>query len=99
MNEIQLVLDAVAFVLAVLLALIGFSAAARYRDRRFAFVGVALTVLGLISGVGLADVLWSDAIPGGHLGPTLAGLLIVSEALLYISFVASRPWTTRAPSP
>ncbi|MGA8303756.1 MAG: hypothetical protein WA691_04025 [Thermoplasmata archaeon] len=99
MSEIEPVLDVVALVLAILLALIGFAAAARYRDRRFAFVGVALTVLGLVSGVGLANVLWSGVIPGGHLGPTLAGLLIVSEALLYLSFVASRPWTPRTSGP
>jgi uncharacterized membrane protein (UPF0136 family) len=96
MNEIGPVLDAIAFALAVLLAYIGFAAARRYRDRRFAFVGVALTTLGLVSAVGAANLLWPGSVPGGDVGTVPAVLLIVAEALFYLSFVATRP---RMPAP
>ena len=93
MNELLLVLDVIALVLAVLLALIGFGAARRYRDRRFAFVGAALTALGLVSGVGAVDLLRPGAVPGAGLGTVPAAFLILAEALIYLSLVASRSWT------
>lgn len=99
MNEILLVLDAVAIILALVLAAIGFGAARRYRDRRFALVGTALAVLGLVGAVGVADVLWPRVIPDGHLGIVPVLLLIVSEALLYLSFVAARSWSPPPPNP
>jgi hypothetical protein len=99
MNEVQLVLDAVAVALAVVLALIGFAAAYRYRDWRFSFVGIALSVLALIGGVGLVALLLPGSIPGGGLGTVPVLLLITSEVLLYLSFVASRSWTSPAPKP
>jgi len=99
MNEIGPILDAIAFALAVLLVFISSAAAFRYRDRRFAFVGIALSVLALLSAVGAVDLLWPGSIPGGDLGTIPAALLIVFEALLYLSFVASRAGTPRLPTP
>jgi hypothetical protein len=99
MNDLGLILDAIAFVLAVLLALIALGAALRYRDLRFAAVGAALAVLGLVSAFGAVDRLWPRTIPGSELGVVPAVLLIVSETLLYLSFVAARSWTLRPPSP
>jgi hypothetical protein len=99
MNELLLVLDLIAVVLAVLLALIGFGAARRYRDRRFAFVGAALTALGLVGAVGAVDLLSPSAVPGAELGTIPVAFLILAEALLYLSFVASRTWTPPASNP
>jgi hypothetical protein len=99
MNELLLVLDALAIVLAVLLALIGFGAARRYRDRRFAFVGAALTALGLVGAVGAVSLLQPGAIPGAELGTAPVAFLILAEALLYLSFVASRTWTPPPSNP
>ncbi len=98
-NELLLVLDAIAIVLAALLGLIAFSAARRYRDRRFAFVGIALTALGLIGAVGAVDLTSPGAIPDGGLGEVPVALLILAEALLYLSFVASRTWTPPPSNP
>lgn len=99
MNEVLLLLDAIAVVLAGLLALIGFGAARRYKDRRFAFVGSALTALGLVGVLGAVDVLSPGRIPGSQLGAVPVALLIVSEALLYLSFVASRSWNPAPSNP
>ena len=99
MNETLLLFDVVAIVLAALLAGIGFAAARRYRDRRFVFVGTALAVVGVVGGVGAVDVLWSDAIPDGQLGIVPVLLLIASEVLLYLSFVAPRGKIPRPPNP
>jgi hypothetical protein len=98
-NELLLVLDAVAIILAALIAGIGFAAALRYRDRRFFFVGTALAVLGLVSGLGAVDVLWPGWVPDADLGTVPVLLLIVSEALVYLSFVTSRSWTSQPPNP
>jgi hypothetical protein len=98
-NEELLVLDAIAIILAALIAGIGIAAALRYRDRRFFFVGTALAVLGLVSGLGALDVLWPGSIPYADLGSLPVLLLIVSEALVYLSFVTSRSWTPRPPNP
>jgi hypothetical protein len=98
-NELLLVLDAIAIILAALLAVIGLGAARRYRDLRFAFVGTALAVLGSMGAVGASDVLWPGAIPGADLGTVPVLLLIVSEALLYLSFVVARTRTPRRPNP
>jgi hypothetical protein len=99
MNEPLLVLDVIAIVLAALLALIGFGAAQRYRDRRFAFVGAALAALGFIGVVGVVDLLEPGLIPGAELGTVPVGFLILAEALLYLSFVASRSWTPPPSNP
>ncbi len=99
MNEIGPILDAIAFALAALLALIALGAARRYRDRRFALVGGALAVLGLVSAVGAVGLLWPGSLPGADLGTVPAMLIIGSEVLFYLSFVASRPRTLAPPSP
>jgi hypothetical protein len=99
MNEVLLVLDAIAIVLAVLLAWIGFGAAYRYRDRRFGFVGGALAALGLVGVVGAVNVVWPGELPSAELGTVPIALLIVSELLLYLSFVLSRPWTPPPTNP
>jgi hypothetical protein len=98
-NELLLVLDAVAVILAAVIAGIGFAAALRYRDRRFYFVGTALTVLGLVSALGAVDVLWPGLVPDADLGSLPVLLLIVSEALVYLSFVTSRSWASHPPNP
>lgn len=99
MNDVRPILDAIAFVLAVLLALIGLAAAYRYRDPRFAFVGTALAVLGAVSAVGALDLLWPGSIPGGTLGLVPVLLLLAAEVLFYLSFVAARRGPSRPPSP
>lgn len=99
MNDLGPILDAIASALAVLLALIGLGAARRYHDHRFALVGAALAVLGVVTAVGAVDLLWSGSIPGAELGTSTVLLIIVSEVLFYLSFVASRSWTSRPPSP
>jgi uncharacterized membrane protein YhaH (DUF805 family) len=99
MNEIGPILDAIAFALAALLALIAVGAARRYHDRRFAMVGAALAVLGLVSVAGAVDLLWPGSIPGADLGTVPAVLLIFAEALLYLSFVAARSRAPPPPSP
>lgn len=98
MNEVLLVLDAIALTLAALLAAIGFAAARRYRDRRFVFVGIALGVVGLVGLVGVVDNLLPGAIPDGDLGAVPVLLLILSEVLLYLSFVVTRSWRPVPPS-
>jgi hypothetical protein len=99
MNESLLPLDAIAIVLAVLLAWIGFGAARRYRDRRFAFVGAALATLGFVGVVGAVNVVWPGEVPAAELGTVPVALLIVSELLLYLSLVLSRPWTPPPSNP
>jgi hypothetical protein len=99
MNDLQLVLDSVAVVLAAVLAAIGLAAAVRYRDWRFASIGIALVGLGLVGVVGAVNTLWPGAIPGGDVGTTPILLVIMSEALLYISLVTSRSWAPRSPNP
>ena len=99
MNEIGPILDAIAAALAVLLSVIGGAAARRYRDRRFALVGGALAVLGLLGAIGAVALLWPGSIPGADLGPVPAALLILAEVLFYLSFVAPRTWTPPAPTP
>jgi hypothetical protein len=99
MNVIGPILDATAFALAVLLALIALGAARRYRERRFALVGTALAVLGLVSAVGVVDLLWPGSLPGGDLGTVPAVLIIAAEVLFYLSFVAARSGTPRSPTP
>jgi hypothetical protein len=90
MNVVGPILDAIAVALAVLLAFIGFGAALRYRDLRFALVGMALSILGLVGAVGAADLLRPGTIPDGDLGTVPIVLLIASEVLLYFSFVVAR---------
>jgi hypothetical protein len=99
MNVVGPILDAIAFALAVLLGWIALSAARRYRDRRFAFVGAALAALGLVSAFGAVDLLWPGSLPGSDLGLVPALLLIGSEVLFYLSFVAARSWTPRSAGP
>lgn len=99
MNVVGPILDAIGVALAVLLAGIALGAARRYQDRRFAFVGTALAVLGLVSAVGAVDLLWPGSLPGADLGPVPALLLIGSEVLFYLSFVAARSLAPRPSSP
>lgn len=99
MNVIGPVLDALAVALGILLALIALGAARRYRDRRFALVGTALALLGLVGAVGAVALLWPGALPSADLGTVPVLLLISAEVLFYLSFVASRPWTPRPPGP
>ena len=99
MNVLGPILDAIGFALALLLAVIALAAARRYRDPRFALVGVALAVLGLLSLVGAVDLLWPGSVPGGDLGPIPALLLIGAEVLFYLSFVAARSWTVHSATP
>jgi hypothetical protein len=95
MNELGPILDAVAFGLAALLALIGFGAARRYADLRFALVGGAMSVLGALAALAIAGLLEPEVVPGSALGTVPAVLLILCEVLLYLSFVAPRNRSAR----
>jgi hypothetical protein len=99
MNLLGPILDAIGFALALLLAAIALAAARRYQDLRFALVGAALAVLGLLSLVGAVDLLWPGSVPGADFGPIPALLLIGAEALFYLSFVAARSWSLRPTTP
>ena len=98
MNDLLLVLDLIAIVLAVLLAAMAWGAARRYRDPRFALMGTALAVLGSAAAVAATDVLLAGGIPGGELGTVPVLLLIASESLLYVALVAARPSAHRPPT-
>jgi hypothetical protein len=96
-NEVGPILDAIIFALAVLLGFIVCAAALRYRDVRFGFVAGALATLGLVGVVSATAVLWPNSIPGAELGTIPAVLIIVSEALFYLSFVIARSWAPHPP--
>jgi len=98
MNVLGPVLDATIFALAILLVAIVASAALRYHDVRFGFVAAALVALGLVGALAAAALLNIGGIPGAELGTVPAALIIVTEALFYLSFVLARgPAATPAP--
>ena len=97
-NEIGPILDVIIVALAVLLVFVAGAASARYRDLRFAFVAAALAALGAVGALGAIGLLFPGWNRGFDLGTTQALIIIVAEALFYLSFVISRKWTPPQPS-
>jgi hypothetical protein len=90
MDPLLALLDAVGTGLASVLAALAFLAARRYSERRFGLVGVALVALGIVTLVALVDLANPQAVPGAGLGYPPVGLIILAEALLYLSLITSR---------
>jgi hypothetical protein len=90
MDYLLTALETVAAGLALVLAVIALFAAQRYSERRFVFVGVGLGALGVVSLLGLVDIVADGTVPGSGLGYPTVILLLVAEALLYLSLVAKR---------
>ncbi len=97
-NEVGPILDAIIVAMAVLLVFVAGAASARYRDLRFAFVAAALAALGAVGALGMIGLLSPGANLGFDLGTTQELIIIVAEALFYLSFVVSRKWTPAQPS-
>ncbi|MDE1821906.1 MAG: hypothetical protein KGJ23_13920 [Euryarchaeota archaeon] len=98
MDPLRTVLDVAVIAFGAVAAAVTLATAARYREPRFYAVGVSLAVLGAIGAVGLADLLWSGSIPDADLTATPAALLVVAEAIFYLSLVAGRHDREREPS-
>jgi hypothetical protein len=90
MDYLLVALEALAATVAFVLASVALLAAQRYAERRYAFIGIGLGVLGGVSLAGLIDLFAVGAIPGGGLSYFTAGLLLVAELLLYLSMVTKR---------
>jgi hypothetical protein len=90
MDDVLAGLEALAVGLALVLAVIALMAARRYSDRRFAFIGIGLAALGLVSLVGLISLISPDTIPNGGLGYPPVVLVLLAEIMLYLSLTTKR---------
>jgi hypothetical protein len=88
MDDLLAALEAFAFVLAIILAAIALMAAQRYSEGRFAFIGIGLVALGVVSLLGLLDLVFPGTIQSGALGYPPVILMLFAEAMLYLSLIA-----------
>jgi hypothetical protein len=96
MDYLLAALEALAATVAFVLASVALLAAQRYGENRYAFIGIGLVVLGVVSIGGIINLLAAGTIPGAGLGYFTAALLLIAELLLYLSMVAKRTMPGRS---
>ncbi|MDE1882098.1 MAG: hypothetical protein KGI89_16305 [Euryarchaeota archaeon] len=94
MDQFLPVLDAAVLAVGAMLAAMTLYTAARYRELRFALVGLAIGLVGVAGGLGLLSAVEGGSVPWADLGWAPSLVLLAAEALLYVSFVATRSPTT-----
>lgn len=94
MNNPLVLLDAVVVGLALVLLTVILSAVREYRDTRFLFVGVAVSVIAAMGLGALLAQFFPSLSPDTGMTPLNAILLLASEIFLYLSLSVPRHWTS-----
>lgn len=81
------------------LSSIAFGGARRYKEPRFALVGLGVAVLALAGAVAAASVIGGVTAPQIQLGVFPASVVLAAEILLYLSVVLRRTGPGLAASP